>query len=214
MRGESVTSTVPLHATLARARYGSRSKEGHRMAVAAQTKRWTLRELHRLPDDGNKYELVHGELFVTPSPSEAHEAIAVRLHEILAPYVKAQDLGHIYRPRAVLQRKGSEAEPDLMVRRAHPGSRKSWASAPIPSLVIEIISPSTRRRDYGPKKDFYMEVGVPEYWIVDEELRAITVVRRGTDDVTEDVTVTERLTWIPAGTEEPLSIDVATLFDD
>lgn len=180
------------------------------MAVATQAKRWTLRELHSLPDDGNKYELIHGELFVTPAPSVEHETIAARFSEMLTPYVKEHGLGHVHHPRSVLQRKGSETEPDLMVRPVDRGPRKSWASAPIPSLVIEIVSPSTRRRDYGAKKDFYMEVGVPEYWIVDEERRVITVIRPGMSDAESS----DRVLWSPAGAGAPLEIRVDAMFAD
>ena len=60
-----------------------------------QTKRWTLEELHSLPDDGNKYELVRGDLFVTPPPSEEHETILARLHALLIPYVAANALGMV-----------------------------------------------------------------------------------------------------------------------
>ena len=62
------------------------------MHMATATKRWTLEELHSLPDDGNKYELVRGELFVTPPPTDGHETIAARLTEILAPYVREHRL--------------------------------------------------------------------------------------------------------------------------
>jgi Uma2 family endonuclease len=179
------------------------------MAVATQTKRWTLRELHSLPDDGNKYELVHGELFVTPAPSVEHETIAARLSAILTPYVTRHGLGHVHHPRSVVQRKGSETEPDLMVRHAHTGPRKSWATAPIPSLVVEIVSPSTRRRDYGAKKDFYKEVGVPEYWIVDGERLVITVIQAGVSHELFD-----RVFWSPAGVVTPLEIRVDALFVD
>ncbi len=78
------------------------------MPMATATKRWTLEELHRLPDDGNKYELVRGDLFVTPPPTDAHETILARLTRLLDPYVAAHGLGFVYRPRAVLRFEGSE----------------------------------------------------------------------------------------------------------
>ena len=59
-------------------------------------KRWTLEELDSLPDDGNKYELIHGELFVTPAPTFQHETILARLTRILDPYVAANNLGFVY----------------------------------------------------------------------------------------------------------------------
>src|SRR3954464_1486124 len=77
------------------------AEEGFAMHMATKLKRWTLEELHSLPDDGNKYELIHGELFVTPAPSDGHETISARLTRMLDPYVEAQGLGFVYRPRAV-----------------------------------------------------------------------------------------------------------------
>lgn len=55
------------------------------MGVGTAAKRWTLEELHSLPDDGNKYELVHGELFVTPPPTNEHESVVSALHSLLEP---------------------------------------------------------------------------------------------------------------------------------
>src|SRR5262245_26303406 len=148
------------HATTSR-------REERFMQMPMRTKKWTLAELHSLPDDGNKYELIHGELFVTPAPSEEHETILARLTRILDPYVNANGLGFVYHPRAVVRFKGSEADPDLMVRQPKVGRGRDWVNAPVPSLIVEVLSGSTRRRDLGPKREYYLEVGVPEYWIVD-----------------------------------------------
>lgn len=177
------------------------------MAVATATRRWTLEELHSLPDDGNKYELIHGELFVTPAPTLQHEAVAANLTAILLPYVVAQNLGRVFHPRAVLRRTGSEVEPDLMVL-PHFAPGANWDDAPTPMLVVEILSPTTRRRDREHKRDFYLEIGVAEYWIVDPELRAIVAVRPGA----VDTAFADEMVWHPAGASEPLSFAVSTLF--
>src|SRR5436305_4043292 len=126
-------------------------------------KRWTLEELHSLPDDGNKYELIHGELFVTPAPSDDHETILASLTDILAPYVRSNGLGRLYHPRAVVRVEGSEVEPDLMVRAAAQGIGNDWERAPRPILVVEVFSPATRRRDQTYKKNFYAEIGIQEH---------------------------------------------------
>src|SRR5258708_25171814 len=102
------------------------------MHMATQTKRWTLEEVHSLPDDGNKYELVRGELFVTPPPSEDHETILGRLSALLEPYVAANGLGMVYHPRSVVRFEGSEVEPDLMVRQPRKRPVKDWDDAPSP----------------------------------------------------------------------------------
>lgn len=180
------------------------------MAVATQVKKWTLEELHRLPDDGNKYELVRGELFVTPPPGDEHETIAAKLNAVVAPYVGEHGLGLVYRPKAVMRYEGSEVEPDLMVRQPHPdrkGNDSDWDSAPIPILVVEILSSYTRRRDFNEKKQLYLDAGVSEYWIVDPAEHAISVVRPDFARIEHD-----RLTWSPRGANSPLTFDVAAVF--
>ena len=180
------------------------------MLMALSTRAWTLAELDRLPDDGNKYELVDGELFVTPAPSPAHEQLASVLHGIIAPYVREQQLGRVYTPRAVVRTDASEVEPDLMVRPETPTLPKKWAQMPTPLLVVEISSRTTRRRDHEQKRGLYTRIGVAEYWIVDRWSRSIHVVRRAAaDSVAESV-----LEWRPDGARQALNIDVAAYFDE
>src|SRR5437867_2145354 len=118
------------------------------VSVAMAAKRWTLEELHSLPDDGNKYELVNGELFVTPPPSFAHETVGAKLGRELHRYVNEQRLGLLYTARSVLRFRGSEVEPDLMVLPTPVRTDIEWDDVPVPLLVVEILSPSTRRRDH------------------------------------------------------------------
>lgn len=177
------------------------------MAVSTETTPWTLEQLDRLPDDGNTYELVHGELFVTPAPTPDHEEILARLHQILTPYVEANGLGRVYRPHAVIQLADSQVEPDLMVRR--PGARGAgWRELSVPILVVEVLSPTTAHRDQRAKRQLYLEIGVAEYWMIDPERSSIRVVRAGTPDL---VTSTEYI-WRPSGAEHGLAINVAALF--
>src|SRR5690348_7754903 len=115
-------------------------EERDSVAMSMPAKAWTLEELHRLPDDGNKYELIRGELFVTPPPSVDHEEVLARLSAALTAYVAAHRLGRVYHPRAVIRFKGSEAEPDLMVRAVPPHVHgNSWEELPAPSLVVEAL---------------------------------------------------------------------------
>ncbi len=178
------------------------------MLMAQTAGEWTLADLDHLPDDGNKYELIDGELFVSPAPSPSHESLADVLHEILAPYVKAQRLGRVHRPRTVVRTRGSEAEPDLMVRPVTATLPLIWEDAPTPSLVVEILSKITRRRDHGSKRDFYLRIGVPEYWIVDRSDRTIRVITLNADDLVANA----MLVWQPTGAAESLVIDVVAYF--
>ncbi len=178
------------------------------MLMALSSGAWTLAELDRLPDDGNRYELLDGELFVTPAPSPAHELLASVLHSLLSPYVRAHRLGHVFTPRAVVQTDGSQVEPDLMVLPATRTLPESWADMPTPHLVVEILSGTTRNRDTQQKREFYLRIGVAEYWMIDRWSRSIRIVRPGENDVVAQSV----LHWQPAGAVQPLSIDIAEYF--
>jgi Uma2 family endonuclease len=169
---------------------------------------WTLEDLDRLPEDGNKYELLHGELYVTPPPEPDHETAIARLIRLLVPYVEKHSLGMVFAGHPVIRTSDSHVEPDLAVRQ--PPARKSkWESAPLPILVVEVLSPTTRRRDLGPKRDFYTEEKkVADYWIVDEDQRSITLIRPNMPPLL----VTDRFDWSPAGAATPLAIDLAEVF--
>jgi len=178
------------------------------MLMAETTHAWTLAELDRLPDDGNKYELVDGELFVTPAPSPGHEALASELNWILLPYLQTQNLGRLVFPRSVVRQQGSEVEPDMMVRPATPTLPQTWAEMPTPLLVVEILSRTTRRRDHEQKRAFYLRLGVAEYWIIDRFERTIRVITQNADDVVCDT----ELVWCPSGATEPFHMDVTAYF--
>jgi Uma2 family endonuclease len=178
------------------------------MRMAAIARKWTLAELHRLPDDGNKYELVRGELFVTPAPVPAHEGIGIRVARIVQPYVEAHDLGEVFRPRAALRLEDSEVEPDLMVRPLPVPAPATWEEMPAPILVIEVLSPATRRGDLVQKRALYLDNGIPTLWLFDPDARNVGVARPGQPDVV----ITDRLVWHPDGASEPLIIEVEALF--
>jgi Uma2 family endonuclease len=171
----------------------------------SHTAPWTLEDLDLLPEDRNRYELLDGELVVTPPPSDSHEHIVARLGMMLVPFVVANRLGLVHHPRAVVQFRGEQVEPDLMVRREAP--LLGWANAPLPSLVVEVTSRSTRHLDLGGKRRFYAGCGVPEYWIVDREDRVVVQVR---GDVEHRVSGTLR--WAPEGASAVLEIDVEALW--
>jgi len=180
------------------------------MFMAHATATWTVDQLHRLPDDGNRYELLGGELFVTPPPSPAHELLASRLRSLLEPYVRAHQLGDLYGPRAVVQTAESEVEPDLMLRPSVTSMPGTWSDMPVPRLVVEVLSRTTARRDQGPKRAHYLKIGVADYWIVDAATRTIRVIRKGRPDAVAD----RDLVWRPSGAPVALEINVAAYFRD
>lgn len=177
---------------------------------ASRNRRWTLKEVHALPDDQNTYELIDGELFVTPEPSgDRHGTICARLARILTPYVLAQNLGHIYFPRSVF-RVGLrvQVEPDLMVRLDNTDPRGAWEKAPLPNLVVEVLSNSTGHYERTTKRNTYLLADIPEYWVVDARARTFTVFNADR----EPVVVSDQLTWSPARAREPLTFAVAGVF--
>lgn len=180
------------------------------MHMELATRRWTVAERDRLPDDGNRYEVVDGALFVTPMPVPRHEEIVKRFFRLLDSYVEAQQIGSAYPSRSeVVFDSHNIAVPDVVVfpfdGRALPAR---WADAPKPLLVVEVRSDSTWRRDVGAKRRLYVEGAVPEYWIVNDEDRAVTVVRPGRTDER----VTGVLRWQPPGVDVALEIDLGEVF--
>lgn len=172
--------------------------------------KWTREDLTQLPDDGNKYEVVHGDLFVTPPPEPPHQQIIAVLNRLLVPYVGAEGLGHVHKARSVMVFDGSEVEPDLFVQPSVPAPPPRWEHAPTPLLVVEVLSPVTKRRDRGAKRQLYLEADVPDYWIVDGERRSVLVVQASA----EEQLVTETLAWSPAGARTSFTLDVPAFFTD
>jgi Uma2 family endonuclease len=177
------------------------------MGMAA-AKFWTIPELDALPDDGNKYEVIDGELLVTPEPTQEHQTIIARLNAMVLPFVLANNLGLLFQARAVVRVAGSSVEPDLMVRQPAEDVKQPWEDAPIPSLVVEVHSPGTRHRDQMHKCNFYLARGIPEYWMIDPEQECIVQVRPTHDDII----ARETITWRPPNTHAVLALEVPRIF--
>ena len=142
---------------------------------------WTYADLVALPDDQLRHDVIDGEHVVTPSPATAHQIVLMNLIRLLAPYVYRRRLGHLLcAPFDVKLSLFTVVVPDLVYFTADRFARvvnEKHATA-APDLVVEILSPGTRRRDKGRKRTVYDREGVREYWVVDPEGRAITALRR------------------------------------
>ena len=153
---------------------------------------WTYADLVALPDDQLRHELIDGEHVVSPSPATAHQAILMNLIRLLAPYLHGRRLGQaLCAPFDIKFSIATVLVPDLVFFTADRFKRvvNEKHAIAAPDLVVEILSPGTRRRDKGRKRAVYDREGVREYWIVDPEARAITALRRpradaGLTDVT------------------------------
>jgi Uma2 family endonuclease len=132
----------------------------------------TYDDLCRMPDDLNRYEVIGGELVVSPYPNRAHQKVSLRLTLLIAQYVDARRLGEVYvAPVDVRLSPHNIVEPDLLFLR-HDRLGMYGPTGPVegpPDLVVEIISPSSRVMDRIRKAALYADSGVPEYWLVDAE---------------------------------------------
>lgn len=181
--------------------------------VMPDTRVWTREDLHALPDDGNRYELVDGSLLVTPSPRYPHQLAVGELYDRIRSYVRTSRQGVVLLSPADLDlRSGQLVQPDLFVLPARPGPPiRDWEDAGIPSLVVEILSPSTARYDRVIKRQLYQRTGVPTYWIVDLDARLVEV---WTPDRSAPAVTHETLEWQPSQAVPPLQIDLPALFAD
>jgi Uma2 family endonuclease len=131
------------------------------------------------PDDGKRHELIDGEHYVTPSPSRKHQAIVWNLITMIGPYLESHPVGRAFAaPFDVVFSNFDVVEPDLLFisnARLDVLTTKNVQGAP--DLVVEIGSPSTRRRDEIIKRKLYERFGVEEYWVIDPEIETIAVYR-------------------------------------
>jgi Uma2 family endonuclease len=134
-------------------------------------------DLQVTPDDGRRYELVRGELLVSPSPTPTHQRVLKRLHLALVEYFEGRALGEVFfAPVDLILTNHDVFVPDLLVV-GDPSSVSGRGIEAPPLLVVEILSPSTRKQDRGLKAQRYRELGVRHYWIVDPDGRRIECLR-------------------------------------
>ena len=178
------------------------------MGMAATQTHWTVDMVQALPDDGQRHEIMDGELFVTPSPSYDHQVAILRLTLRIAPYLAAHRAGYLFfAPGDVAFDRHTLVQPDLFVVPLVQGKRpRTWEEAGRPLLAVEVLSPSTARVDRVRKRELYQRQGVPEYWIVDLDAR---VIERWRPEELRPEILTDRITWAPNEAAEPLTIELA-----
>jgi Uma2 family endonuclease len=184
-----------------------------RMPQAAQ--RWTPAMVRALPDDGNRYEVVAGELFVTPAPSFDHQQAVARLLLRLVPYVDAHGLGYALASPADIEFEEEHEEehlvqPDIFVAPRLEGRRpERWSDIKRLLLAVEVLSPGTARADRTVKRQLFQRVGVPDYWIVDAAARVVECWR---PEESRPEVLSGNLVWRPTPDTPPLEIDLPQLF--
>jgi Uma2 family endonuclease len=172
---------------------------------------WTAEMVRALPDDGRRYELVAGELLVTPSPGWIHQRTVLALIRHLDPYLRKYGAGDLLISPADLSFEEDEVlQPDLFVVPFPTGSpTRSWADIRRLILAVEVLSPGTARYDRLVKRRHYQRAGVPEYWIVDPDAR---LVERWRPEDTRPEVLSETMTWQPDPTHQALELQLPSLF--
>ncbi len=192
------------------------SHEEHIDMVMPATRGWTTRDVRALIDEERawpRYELIAGELLVTPAPGTPHQLSTAELLRLITDYVDAHGVGVACTSPADLElQSGTITQPDMFVIRAHSrgphADAASWEGIASLLLAVEVISPSSGRQDRVTKRDFYLDADVAEYWVVDMDAR---LIERWTPERVTPQLERGTFAWAPAGAPEPLLVDVPDL---
>jgi Uma2 family endonuclease len=132
-----------------------------------------------LPEDGKRYELIEGELFVSPAPSLRHQTVSSRLGAALNEALDKPGLARVFHaPTDLILAPTSVVQPDLViVGSARSSIMTERALEGVPDVVVEILSPSSLDRDQYIKRKLYERFKIPEYWVVDPEQGSMIVYR-------------------------------------
>ena len=139
---------------------------------------WTYSHYMAMPDDGQRYEIVDGVLYMAPSPNEYHQVASMRMGTYLSTHIDLNDLGlTLAAPFDVKLAFKTVVQPDLLVFLYKNGEVEELSDVVkrIPDLVVEIVSPGTMKHDRQRKFQAYELAGIPEYWIVEPKPRSVEV---------------------------------------
>ena len=185
------------------------------MAMPATIADWTVDMLDALPDDGQRYEIIDGELFVTPGPGEFHQDIAGELYALLRAYLKGRSVGKAMISPADVRlgdRKRNRVQPDVFVVRLAGGERPEYPYELHDLLLaVEVVSHSNPLLDYQVKRELYLREKVGEYWVINPA--ALNVSRWRGHDEPGDV-LSSVIEWHPAGMEVPFVLNLPEFFCD
>ena len=145
--------------------------------VTQKPKRKLTYEDYAKTPEGERWELIDGELIMAPSPKEAHQRTQIRVGSRMFTFTEDRDLGQVYIEFDVVLSDTDTVRPDVIFvsrERSHIITEDNVQGAP--DLVVEIRSPSTARRDWTTKRELYERHGVREYWLVDPEAATVAVL--------------------------------------
>ena len=180
------------------------------MVALTRASPFTYEDLQGMPDDGHRHELLDGMLIVTPSPGTAHQVCVGALYMLLHQHRRPGDIVMIG-PFDYVTSDVTVLVPDVIVARRQDLGTANLAATPL--LVVEVLSPSTRRFDATAKRSAYEEAGVPAYWIVDPNGPSMTVLELADGRYQEMATVAGEDSYT-ASTPFAVPITPARLLDD
>lgn len=171
---------------------------------------YTAEMVRAMPEDGNRYEVVHGELFVSPSPARPHQRVVTDFIILVALYCRRHGLGEaLVSPADISWSPDTLVQPDVFVIAPSESGGADWTTVRTLRLVVEVLSPSTSRNDRFAKRKLYQAQGVETLWLVDIERRIVEVWHPG---AMFPLVETERVAWRPPEAAEPLVIELDRLF--
>ncbi len=139
----------------------------------------TYEDYCALPEDGKRYQLIEGDVDVTPAPTTTHQRVSQNLESVLRDHVRRNRLGVLFHaPIDVLLALDTVVQPDIVfVSRERRSLVTERGVEGPPDLVVEVLSPRTRRLDRTTKMRLYARCGVREYWLVDPEAQSLEILR-------------------------------------
>jgi Uma2 family endonuclease len=179
--------------------------------AAAATKEWTYEMLQTLPDDGSRYEIIDGELLVSPAPVWSHQGVIWKLVVQIDPHLtQCESLYGVFAPADVVFDEHNVVQPDLFVVPLVDGKEPATLEdAGSMLLVVEVLSPSSARADRVTKRALYQRFNIPEYWMIDANARLID--RWRPDDVRPEV-LSEFIEWQPSPRFPVFRLDLTDFF--
>ena len=158
------------------------------MALTKHAETWTYEDLFALPDDGRRYEIIEGELYEMPAPTLDHARVIANLIAMLIPLVSKVGGQWFTAPVDVFFPGADPVQPAILV--LLPGWQGTLARRGVegaPDLLIEVVSPASRKHDRLTKRALYGRAGVREFWLVDPEARTLEIftLERDASHVTE-----------------------------
>jgi Uma2 family endonuclease len=159
------------HRVCGRAEWTNPFRRAYPLAMALTVPLYTVDDLARFPQDGNRYELLDGVLLVTPAPAAVHQLVASRIQVRLATTLDQQ--AHVVGPGAIVRRPRTQLEPDVLVYPSRFSPRDDWPKITEHWLAVEVLSRASRVYDREFKRDAYVALGVREVWLVDWRARLV-----------------------------------------